>query len=95
MTDMPTQHGPIHIADLFDENDDLHLAQLQEEDKWRHVQERRQRNSRIIQSILCGSNNSNSESEFTDASFVTAHEEHSPSSTPQHTPVRHSSATAT
>ncbi|KAJ1900486.1 hypothetical protein LPJ66_001441 [Kickxella alabastrina] len=95
MADMPTLHGPICMAELFDEDDDLQLVQLQEEDKWRHVQEKHQRNSRIIQSNLHGSNNSNSESEFTDASFVTAHEEHNPSSTPQHTPVCHYSAIAT
>ncbi|KAJ1899930.1 hypothetical protein LPJ66_001805 [Kickxella alabastrina] len=95
MADMPTLHGPICMADLFDEDDDLQLVQLQEEDKWRHVQEKHQGNSRIIQSILYGSNSSNSESEFTDTSFVTVHEERSPSLTPQHTPVCHYSAIAT
>ncbi|KAJ1899354.1 hypothetical protein LPJ66_002160 [Kickxella alabastrina] len=32
MADMPTMHGPICIADLFDEDNDLHLVQLQEKD---------------------------------------------------------------
>ncbi|KAJ1880838.1 hypothetical protein LPJ66_011423, partial [Kickxella alabastrina] len=32
MANMATMHGPICIADMFDEDNDQHLAQLQEED---------------------------------------------------------------